>query len=147
MFDLSQVRTKKDLVEDGTWVEDVLPDIDVKMRSTSAHAVKEFGQKLMKPYEQVGKTPSMGDQDKISAQVFSETVVTDWRQKKRDDSGAIIKDVYYDGIVLDGKVLPWSKETALKVFLDIQVFLEAIAKQAMNVANFRERVDEALSGN
>jgi hypothetical protein len=140
MFDLSQVATNKDLVSDGVWVEDVLPTIDVKMRSTSCHAFKELGQALMKPYDTIGKTPSTEDQEKIAARSFAESIVMDWRQKKEDGT-------YLDGVMLDGELLKYSPKVGYEVFTKIGVFLEAVAKQSNNIANFKERVNKDLAGN
>lgn len=143
MFDLSQVCTKKELVADGAWVTDVLPDIDVLMRSTSCHLFKEFGQQLMKPYEQVGKQPNADEQEKLAARSFSETIVLGWRQKTIVDG----KVSYLDGVMFNKELIKWSKESALKLFLELGPFMDAVAKEATKISNFKERVDAELSGN
>lgn len=138
-MDLAKLRTDKSKINEGIWVE-VLPDIEVKMISTSSVEFKKYAMEQMKPYQAIGTEPSFEESNRLGARAFSHCAIKDWRSK--DAEGNV-----HPHITLDGEQIKFSPEVALKVFLEIEEFLTAVVRAAGNLSNFRKAALDNTSGN
>ena len=129
-FDLNSLKADKTLQEDGNWVKDILPDLHVKVRSTSSHTFKKRMAELLKPYQRLGKEPSLEQQEEVSAKAVAETLLLDW-----------------SGVVSDGKEVEYTVENAIALFTDIPEFLIAVSQAGNSLENFKHETDLVTSGN
>ncbi len=129
-MDLSKLRTDKAKINEGIWINDVLPGIDVKLISTSSAEFKKFATDQMKPYHALGAEPSTDEAQRLGAKAFSHCAVKDWR-----------------GVELDGVKVDFTPDKALEIFLEIEEFLNAVVRASGNLNNFRVEANKTVSGN
>lgn len=129
-FDLSALRSDRNLQNDGNWVKDVLPGLDIKVRSTGSMIFKKRMAECLKPFNKLGKEPTIEQQEDISRRVVAETILLDWK-----------------GVVLDGEELEFTQENALRLFEEIPDFLVAVSQSAGNLETFKEKKDLDTAGN
>lgn len=128
-MDLSKLRTDKAMGASGVWVE-VLDGVKVKVIATSSAEFKKFAQSQMKPFQSLGIDPTVEDADTLGAKAFALCATKDW-----------------EGVEVDGQIIPFSTEAALKLYQDIPEFLALVVRAATNLDNFRNKQIENVSGN
>ena len=129
-FDLTSLKADKTLQDEGNWVKDVLPDLHIKVRSTGSQIFKKRMAELLKPYQRLGKEPSLEQQEEVSRKAVAECLLLDWQ-----------------GVMCDGKEVEYSVESAMKLFEDIPEFLVAVSQAGNSLENFKNATDLVTSGN
>jgi len=130
--------TSKSLETEGIWIEyGGSSDAPIRIRVARAGgANKNFSktfERLSRPYQRAFQTKTIDPElaERLLAEVYATAVVLEW-QNVTDD---------------EGKAIPLSKETALKLFLELPDLFADLREQASNMALFREEILEEELGN
>lgn len=91
--------------------------------------------------------------DRIMAESYAQCVVLGWWTRKEDEHGEAILDKkgeeQWDDVIedKDGKLVKYTVEACVKLFLDLPDLFSSIQSYATKSANYRKEEEEADEGN
>ena len=124
----ARYKTDKDAESEGVW-EDIGEGFRVKVaRSNNPHH-QRVAENLMRPYRRQIANGSLSNDKltEITVKAMSEALLLDW-----------------EGLEIDDKPVPYSRETAHKLLTEYKDFREEVAELAQSIELFRSsEIEEA----
>jgi len=131
-MDLAKVYgTNKKLEVEGVWVE-LDPASSVLIARLGNKNYRETVKDLTGPYRLQIQNGTLPDHlnEKIAIEALATDVLLDW-----------------NGIEVNGKSVPYSKEKAIELLTDMPDFREVIARMASNIELFQQKIEAAVAKN
>ncbi len=122
---LDFLKTSKTYESEGVWFElsEKTGFLVARLGGANTQKVKQATAKHFKPYARMIENGLLDAQKEreITLKVFIECCLLDWK-----------------GVEIDGEAVPFSKEAALKLLLDLPELADTLSAQAQDSKNYRE---------
>ena len=124
----ARYKTDKDAESEGVW-EDIGEGFRVKVARSNTPHHQRVAENLMRPYRRQIANGSLSNDKmtEITVKAMSEALLLDW-----------------EGLEIDDKPVPYSRETAHKLLTEYKDFREEVAELAQSIELFRSsEIEEA----
>lgn len=133
---LSAIEVDSAIIEQGEWVDHpYIPDVKVKVRGVGNADFRRLSTKLTRQFSAAQREAGIdpNEQDRITATLLTETILTDWRGLEEED----------------GSPMPYSKERAAAILgnPNLRVFRDGVDQAAVIVSTRAKAAREAASPN